>query len=449
MMYKSLLFVLVFTLGGNPLVAAPLSFPIGEDKPEAASRKPAMEPLNRIVASVNDDVVLASELKKREAMVTSQLQQQQAQLPSREALRKQVLDRLILENLQLQMANRSGIRIDDETLNNNLRKMAKQNNMSLSEFREVLEQDGYEYVAFREQFRNQITINRIRQQMVDNRIEVSEQEVDNLLATASSVNNQNREYRLAHILVSIPEAASPEQVQAAKERTQDILNRLRGGADFVQTAAAESDGQQALEGGDLGWRKNSQLPSFFADVAVDLKQGELSGPLRSPSGFHIVKLVDTRGGEERHLIKQTRARHILLRPDALVPEKQVQTRITQLRERIAQGEDFAVLARANSQDPGSGSNGGDLGWVTPGQMVPEFEQAMDELEPGETSEPVKSRFGWHLIQVQERREQDDTEEHRRTSARDSIRLRKTEEELQIWLRRLRDESYVEYHLDDS
>jgi peptidyl-prolyl cis-trans isomerase SurA len=289
----------------------------------------------------------------------------------------------------------------------------------MSEFREVLEQDGYDYISFREQFRNQITINRIRQQMVDNRIEVSEQEVDNLLATTSSVSNQNREYHLAHILVSIPEAASPEQVQAAKARAQDILTRLRGGADFGQMAAAESDGQQALEGGDLGWRKSSQLPSFFTDIVVELKPGDISDPIRSPSGFHIIKVLDTRGGDQRHLIKQTRARHILLRPDALVTEQQVQTRIAQLRERIAQGEDFAVLARAHSQDPGSGSKGGDLGWVTPGEMVPE----------------VKSRFGWHLIQVQERREQDDTDEHRRNSARESIRQRKTEEELQIWLRR--------------
>ncbi|MFQ5642534.1 MAG: peptidylprolyl isomerase [Thiogranum sp.] len=449
MMYKSLFLVLVSMLAAGQLAAAPLSFPVGDSKAEASAGNPRTEQLNRIVASVNDDVVLESELRKREAMVISQLREQQAQIPDRKALRKQVLDRLILENLQLQMADRNGIRVDDETLNNNLRKMAGQNGMSLSEFREVLEQDGFDYVSFREQFRDQITINRIRQQMVGNRIEVSEQEVDNLLATASSFSNRNREYHLAHILVSIPEAASPEQVQAAKARAEDILARLRDGADFSKTATAESDGQQALEGGDLGWRKSGQLPSFFTDVVSTLKTGEISDPIRSPSGFHIIKLLDTRGGEERHLIKQTRARHILLRPDALTSEQQVQTRIAQLRERIEQGEDFAVLARANSQDPGSGSKGGDLGWVTPGEMVPEFEQAMDELAPGEVSKPIKSRFGWHLIQVLERREQDDTEEHRRNSARESIRQRKTEEELQIWLRRLRDESYVEYHLDDS
>ncbi len=449
MKYISLFLVMVSVLVTGSPSAAPLSFPMGRQAAENPDQRPKTERLNRIVAAVNDDVVLASELEKREAMVISQLREQHAQIPDRKALRKQVLDRLILENLQLQMADRNGIRVDDETLNNSLRKMAKQNNMSLSEFREVLEKDGFDYISFREQFRNQITINRIRQQMVGNRIEVSEQEVDNLLATASSFSKRNLEYHLAHILVSIPEAASPEQVQKAKDRAQDILARLRNGADFSKTATAESDGQQALEGGDLGWRKSGQLPSIFTDIVTGMKTGDISDLIRSPSGFHIIKLLETRGGDERHLIRQTHARHILLRADALTSEQEVKTRIARLRKRIEQGEDFAVLARANSQDPGSGSKGGDLGWVTPGQMVPEFEQAMDQLAPGEVSEPVKSRFGWHLIQVLERREQDDTEEHRRNVARESIRQRKTEEELQIWLRRLRDESYVEYHLDDS
>ncbi|HHJ18113.1 MAG TPA: molecular chaperone SurA [Gammaproteobacteria bacterium] len=443
----ALVLVLLFSTG--QLAAAPLSFPFsGGKKPAPAESRPKIEPLNRIMASVNDDVVLESELRKRMAMVIGQLKKQNAQLPPLDSLRKQVLDRLILENLQLQMARRSGIRVDDEALNTSLRKMAKQNNLSLSEFREVLEKDGFDYIAFREQFRNQIIINRIRQQMVDNRIEVSEQEVDNLLATAASYNDQNREYHLAHILVSIPEAASPEQIQEARKRAEDILARLRAGADFGQMAAAESDGQQALNGGDLGWRKTGQLPSFFSAVVGQLKRGQLSEPIHSPSGFHIIKIVDIRG-DKRHVIKQTRARHILLRPDAMHSEQDVKTRIAQLRERIIQGEDFATLARAHSQDPGSGSEGGGLGWVTPGQMVPEFEQAMNALAPGEVSQPVKSRFGWHLIQVQERREQDDTEQHRRARARESIRQRKTEEELEIWLRRLRDEAYVEYHLDNS
>lgn len=407
----------------------------------------AEQTLNRIVASVNNDVVMESELRNRSAMVISQLQAQQAELPSRAALQKQVLDRLILENLQLQLAERNGIRVDDDKLNNSMRKLAKQNGMSLSEFRSALEQDGYDYVAFREQFRNQITINQIRQQMVENRVEVTEQEVDNLLATATSLSDQNREYRLAHILISTPEAASPEQIKQARKRADDILARLRQGASFEQMAIAESDGRQALSGGDLGWRKADQLPSLFTDVVAELQVGEVSDPIRSPSGFHIVKIVNIRG-DQRRLIQQTHARHILLQPDTLVSEQEIKTRMEQLRERIAQGEDFAVLARAHSQDPGSGSQGGDLGWITPGQMVPEFEQAMDELEIQEVSQPVQSRFGWHLIQVLDRREQDETDEYRRNRARESIRQRKTDEQLEIWLRRLRDEAYVEYHIDE-
>ena len=407
----------------------------------------ADQTLNRIVASVNNDVVLESELNNRSAMIISQLEEQQAELPSRSVLQKQILDRLILENLQLQLAERNGIRIDDEKLNNNMRTLAKQNDMSLSEFREALEQDGYDYVAFRDQFRNQITINQIRQQMVENRVEVTDQEVDHLLATAATFNDQNREYHLAHILVSTPEAASPEQIRESRKRVDGMLARLRGGADFEQMAIAESDGQQALNGGDLGWRKTGQLPSLFSDVVGQLQIGQISDPIRSPSGFHIVKIMDIRG-DQRHIIKQTRARHILLQPDTLVSEQEIKTRMAQLRERVAQGEDFAVLARAHSQDPGSGSQGGDLGWVTPGQMVPEFEQAMNELAIGEISQPVQSRFGWHLIQVQERREQDETDDYRRTRARESIRQRKTDEQLEIWLRRLRDEAYVEYHLDE-
>jgi len=412
-----------------------------------ATNSLAEQTLNRIVASVNNDVIMESELRNRSAMVISQLQGQQAELPSRTALQKQVLDRLVLENLQLQLAERNGIRVDDEKLNNSMRKLAKQNGMSLSEFRSALEQDGYDYVAFREQFRNQITINQIRQQMVENRVEVTEQEVDNLLATATSMSDQNREYHLAHILISTPEAASPEQIKEARKRADDILARLRQGTNFEQMAIAESDGRQALSGGDLGWRKADQLPSLFTDVVGELQVGQISDPIRSPSGFHIVKVVDIRG-DQRRLIKQTHARHILLQPDTLVSEQEIKTRMDQLRERIAQGEDFAILARAHSQDPGSGSQGGDLGWITPGQMVPEFEQAMDELEIQEVSEPVQSRFGWHLIQVLDRREQDETDEYRRSRARESIRQRKTEEQLEIWLRRLRDEAYVEYHIDE-
>ena len=400
-------------------------------------------PLNHIVAVVNDDVVLQSELDNRIRLVTEQLQKQDAQLPPSDVLRKQVLDRLILENLQLQMAKRAGIRVDDEKLNAALRNMAKQNGMTLTKFRGVLEKEGFNYVAFREDFRNQIIMNQIRQQMVDNRVQVSNQEIDNLLESAAKSNDQSREYHLSHILVSLPEAASPEQIQAAKKRAEDILTRLKAGADFKQMAIAESDSQTALSGGDLGWRKTGQLPSFFSDVVGQLKPGQISDLIRTPSGFHIIKIEGIRG-DKKHLIHQTQASHILLRPDTLVTEDQVKTRITQLYDRIMGGESFDELARAHSQDPGSASHGGSLGWVTPGQMVPEFEKAMNKLKIGEVSKPVKTRFGWHLIKVLDRREHDDTKAYRRARARDSIRQRKTDEELEIWLRRLRDEAYVEY-----
>ncbi|MDT8387731.1 MAG: peptidylprolyl isomerase [Thiogranum sp.] len=426
-MYRSLFFALVFTLCSSYGLA---------------------EPLNRIVAVVNDDVILQSELDNREMMIVEQLEQQSSQLPSGSALRKQVLDRLILENLQLQLAEQSGIRIDDETLNANLRTLAAQNDLTLAEFRDVLETDGFDYAAFREQLRDQITMNRLRQEMVDNRVQVTEQEIDNLLAGAAAIDDQNREYRLSHILVSIPEDVSSEVLQKGRARAEDILERLNNGAEFEQLAIAESDGQQALSGGDLGWRKSGQLPSFFSDVVGQLQKGQISDLIRSPSGFHIIKITDIRG-DERHLINQTRARHILLRPDALVSEQEVRQRIRKLHDRIEQGEDFATLARSHSQDPGSATLGGDLGWVTPGQMVPEFEQAMDSLAPGEVSAPVETRFGLHLIQVQERREHDDTSEYRRNRARESIRQRKAEEELEIWLRRMRDEAYVEYAYDAS
>lgn len=406
------------------------------------------EPLNRIVAVVNDDVVLESELQDREETIITQLQQQQAELPAHSVLRKQVLDRLILENLQLQLAETNGIRVDDETLNANLRTMAEQNNMSLSEFRQVLEDDGYDYISFREKFRDQIIMNKLRQQMVDSRVQVSEREIDNLLETAKANDTHNREYRLAHILVSVPDAATPDKVSEAKTRAEQILERIHSGENFEKVAISDSDGQQALSGGDLGWRKSGQLPSFFSDVVGQLQKGQVSDLIRSPSGFHIVKIMDIRG-DDRHTIKQTRASHILLRADALVSEEEARIHIEQLRERILQGEDFATLARANSQDPGSANKGGDLGWVTPGEMVPEFEDAMNQLSPGEVSQPVKSRFGWHLIKVTERRTHDDTDKYRRASARESLQKLKISEEQQIWLRRLRDEAYIEYHLDDS
>ncbi|WJW75907.1 peptidylprolyl isomerase [Thiohalobacter sp. IOR34] len=403
----------------------------------------AVQPLNRIVAVVNDDVVLESELQHKLELVREQLRERATQLPPEDQLRKQVLERLILDKLQLQLAERSNIKIDDEALNASLRNIARSNGMTLDEFRRVLEEDGQSYAAFREALRNQLRISRLRQQLIGNRVNVSEQEVDNLLANEAAWGDQSRQYHIAHILIASPEAASPDQLREVRQRAESVLRKLRQGADFAKLAVAYSNGQRALEGGDLGWRKPSQLPSLFADRIRDMKPGEVSDLIRSSSGFHIIKLIEVRG-DDRRVITQTHVRHILLRPDAMHSEAEVRQRLEQLKERIENGDDFDTLCRSHSQDKVSAAKGGDLGWVGPGELVPRFEEAMRKLQPGEISEPIKTRYGWHLIQVLERRSHDSTADLRRARAREIIRKRKTEEELQLWLRRLRDEAYVEY-----
>ncbi len=423
------------------LLAAPL--------PLIAAVSPPLQPLDRIVAIVNDDVITATELEQRIDLLEQQLRQQGGARPPRDVLRRQLLERLILTRIQLQLADATGIRIDDETLNTTLTNIAAQNNLTLSEFREVLEADGFDFAQFREEIRQEIIIRRLRQRQVESRITVTEQEIDNFLINQRAQGKADEEYRLGHILIALPEAASPEEIRTARARAEEVLARLRAGEDFAATAIAVSDGQQALEGGDLGWRKAGQLPTLFADRVRDMAVGDLAGPIRSPSGFHLIKLLDKRHGQ-RHVVTQTRARHILIRPltraDGSRDDDAALAQIRRLRERLLAGEDFAELAQAFSDDKASAIDGGDLGWVSPGQMVPEFERAMTALAPGEISEPVKSGFGWHLIQVLERREHDDTETRARNQARNQIFQRKVEEAAANWLRRLRDEAYVEYRL---
>jgi peptidyl-prolyl cis-trans isomerase SurA len=408
----------------------------------------ASQALNRIVAVVNDGVVLQSQLDRRTDQIRQQLRERDTRLPPDEVLRKQVLERLVMEEIQLQLAASMSIRIEDELVNANLRQMAEANDLDLPRFRQVLEAEGYSFAEFREEVRKQLTIARLHAQQVENRIQVSEQELENRL-TSMEQGEDGRQFLMSHILVALPEGASPQQIQEAQARAEDILTRLRAGADFRQLAVAESDGQQALEGGSLGWREAGQLPSVFAEVASALGRGEISEPIRTSSGFHIVRMDDLRGGDERHIITQTHARHILIRPDELQTAAEVRGRLEQLRRRIVGGDDFETLARAHSQDAVSAARGGDLGWSNPGDLVPEFEQEMSDLGPGEVSLPFESRFGWHIVQVLERREQDSTEEFRRAQAREQVRQRKIQEESATWLRRLRDESYVEIRLEDA
>jgi peptidyl-prolyl cis-trans isomerase SurA len=405
-------------------------------------------PLDRIVAIVNEDVIMQSELNNKLRALASQLSEQNAPLPPRDILEKQVLEQLILNKLQLQFAANTGILVDDETLNRAISNIASENKVNLTQFREILERDGYSYEAFREDIRNEIIIARLKQRQVDNRVTVTDREIDNFLVTEEIQGGIETEYRLSHILIATPEEATAEETEQAKMVAEKVLEDLANGEDFAMLARTVSDGQQALEGGDLGWRKAADIPSLFTDHVQKMEEGEVSDLIQNPGGFHIIKLTGVRSGD-KYMVTQTRARHILIRPNELVTNEEAKTRLEQLLIRLQGGDSFEDLARSHSEDPGSAVNGGDLGWTNPGDMVPEFENEMNRLEPGETSEPFRTPFGWHIVQVLERRQHDNTEDLKRARAREIIRARKIEEAQQNWLRGLRDEAYVEYRLDDT
>ncbi len=404
--------------------------------------------LDRIVAVVNNEAITATELKAEIETIKLQLNQQRAPIPPADILKKQVLERLIGIHLQLQLAKANNIVIDEDTLNRAIQGIAEQNNMSLRQFRNVLEGDGYDFNKFRQDIRKEMITSRLRQRQIDSRINVSDAEIDQFLARQKSSDNANDEYHLAHILIAVPEAASSDDIQQAKAKAQALLEKLQQGADFTRLALSDSSGQQALSGGDLGWRKAGQLPTLFANLVPKMKVGEVSQPIRSPSGYHIIKLLEHRGSAQ-HVITQTHARHILLRPNALTSEEDVRAKLLELKDRAERGDDFGQLAQAHSEDKASAINGGDLGWASPGVMVPQFEQVMAETPINAISEPFQTQFGWHILQVLERRDYDNTEEFKRNNARRQLIERKVAEEQEIWLRRLRDEAYVEIRLDND
>ncbi len=430
-------FLLATCLAAGPLPAA------------VAQTAPPIIELDRIVAVVNDDVIVESELKARVRLVEDQLRQSGTAPPPKDVLGKQVLERLILERLQIQIAERAGMRVTEETLNTAVEQVAKQNNLNVPQFKQILERDGFDFARFREDIRNEILISRLQQRQVQNRIAVTERDIDNYIATLEKQGTDASAYRLSHILVAVPEAASSEAIAQARRQAEQLVDELRNGADFAKLAVAESDGQQALKGGDLGWRNGSELPTIFADLVPKMRKGEVSDPIKSSSGFHVIQIADVRGDAGRHVIVQTRARHILVRPDEVTSDSEAENRLQQLYMRVENGDDFEELARAHSDDRGSALQGGDLGWVNPGDTVPDFEQMMNKVPVGGLSEPFKTRFGWHIVQVLERREFDDTEKVKRARAADQLRQRKMDEELQNWLRQIRDEAYVELRLDES
>jgi len=415
--------------------------------PLASAADQQVKELDSVIAVVNDDVITSSELKKRIKQILAQLKDKKKRLPPKNILYRQILEQLITEKIQLQLAKRASVIISDESVNKVIQKIAKENKLTLSQFKEILQRDGVRYDEFRDNIKNEMTINQLKKRRISNQIVVTEQEVDIELRNQNNNKALSEEFRLSHILIATPESASPTQIQEAKVKANQILAQLSIGANFAETAAANSNGQNALNGGDLGWREAAQLPSVFVEQVIKLQANQISGLIRSPSGFHIVKVVERRSKDKRRIVEQTHAKHILIIPNQINNSAVVKEKLSRLRERIISGEDFAPIAKANSEDKASAAKGGDLGWINPGVTVPEFQEEMAKLSPGEVSQPFRSRYGWHIIKVIARRQHDDTKTYLRDKIRKQIGQRKTEEAVSNWLRRSRNEAYVEYRIN--
>jgi peptidyl-prolyl cis-trans isomerase SurA len=400
------------------------------------------ELLDRIAAIVNDGLVLKSELDEQMDAVSKRLQEQKVELPPESVLRQQVLERLILQEIQSQRAKHVGLTISDEQLNGALQEIAQRNKIPFDQLPTALAAQGVDYKQYRESMRKELTLSTLRQRDVIAHINVSPHELDQYLSRQQSA-AANDEFNVSHILLSLPQAATPQQLEDITKKANDIAARAAKGEDFGQLAIANSNSQTALDGGQLGWRKGSQLPQFILDLVTKMKPGEVSTPVRTPSGFHIVKLNERRGGEAAVIVNQIHVRHILLKTSELDDDATVHEKLAKLRQRILNGEDFAGIASATSQDPGSAPDGGDLGWAGPGTFVPEFDKAIADLKPNEISEPFKTRYGWHIVQVLGTRTYDSTDDVRRQKAYAAIRESKTDEETELWLRRLRDDAFVE------
>ena len=404
-------------------------------------------PVDRIVAVVNNEVITSREVAVRIKTVTQQLGQQGTPLPPPDVLQKQVLERMIMDRLQIQLAKETALRVDDMQLDRTVGRVAENNKMSLTDFRRALERDGIQFDKFREEIRNEIMLSRLREREVDSKITISDNEIEFFLGQQDASKSAAAEYNLSHILLRLPEQASPEQVEKQRTRAAEVLLQLREGADFAKLAVSFSDATDALQGGAMGWRVRDRLPELYSQALDVMKAGDVSGVLRSPAGFHVIKLLERRGGGAPVLVEQTRARHILVKTSQIVSEADAKRKLTNLRERIVTGADFGELAKLNSDDS-SAVNGGDLGWLYPGDTVPEFERTMNSLKSGEVSESFQTTFGWHLMQVLERRKSDVSGERKVLEARQILRERKADEAYQEWLRQLRDRAFIEYRVDE-
>ena len=422
----------------------------------AQDKTVAKQPLlvDAIVAVVNTDVITLKELDDRVRLVEQRLKRQNTQMPPREVLQRQLLERMIVTRAQMQLARDSGIRVDDIMLDRAVSRIAEQNQLSLQTFRDQLERDGLSFARFREEIREEITLQRLREREVDNKLQIGESEVDNYLAASAGKNDAGQqELSIAQILVRVPENASPQQIADRRKRAETAIAQLKSGADFAKTAASFSDAGDALNGGDLGWRSVSRLPQLFVDAVEKINEGEIASLVRSANGFHVLKLNGRRTaslakGASGTMVQQTRARHILIKVNQIISSAEARRKLVELRERLDnKAAKFEDLARLYSND-GSASKGGDLGWIYPGDTVPEFERGMNALSPGEVSQPIESPFGFHLIEVLERKTEEVSRERQRMMARQSLREQKLDEAYEDWLRQLRDRAYVEYRLDE-
>lgn len=450
------LFALIFLCGAFGALPATWAQSTSAENPKpAAAASKKIQAADSIVAVVNNEVITRQELAERMRQVEARMKNQGIAMPPPAEFQKQLLERLIVDRAQMQLAKESGIQVDDAMLDRAVARIADQNKMSLQEFRNRLEREGTPFAKFREEIREEITMQRVREREVDNKIQISESEVENYLATESALRKDQQEINLSQILVRIPENASAEQIAARRQRAEEVLRQLNAGADFAKLAATYSDASDALKGGELGWRNQDRLPQIFLDVVANLKQGEISPLVKSANGFHIIKLSGKRAvsvvkaGAAVPMVEQTHVRHILIKVNQIVVASDARRKLTELKQRLDnKAAKFEDLAKLFSNDL-SASKGGDLGWIYPGDTVPEFERAMNALKPGEVSEPIESPFGFHLIEVLERKTDDVSQERQRLLARQVIRERKLDEATQDWLRQIRDRAYVEYRLEEK
>lgn len=404
------------------------------------------ETLDRIVAVVEDDVVLESELKREVFAILQKLQASNTQMPPEYVVKRQVLEKMIVEKLQRHLAERAGINLTEDMLTNSATDIAQRNNMTLEQFKQELQNQGMSYAAFLENMKSEIVVNQLRAKEIGERIKVTDREIEHFIETEDKGGGGLGQFHLGHILIAVKEGASAPVIMKAADKAQKLVKELRSGGDFGKAAMNNSNDDNALKGGDLGWRSKNELPTFFVDAVSKMAVGDVSDPIRSPSGFHIIKMLESKGVGTQ-MITKTKVRHILIKTNELINDDEAQKKLQSLKQRIADGDDFAVLARAHSDDKGSALKGGSLDWVGPDDLVKPFQEAMDKLAVNEISEPVQTQYGWHLIQVLAREDKDNTSDSKKNQIRDVIRKRKIEEETELWLRRLRDESYVEIYQD--